>query len=110
MDKDIIDRNNKIYCPNKCLFVPHRINSLFIKCKYPNKDLGVQIIKPKNSNQNVLYQANVFGKYLGCSSNKKQVYNLYIKAKEDLIHSIAEDYKEKIPKVLYEILKNYIYE
>ena len=110
LDKDIIDRNNQIYCPNKCLFVPHRINSLFIKCKHPNKDLGVQIIKPKNSNQNVLYQANVFGKYLGCSSNKERVYNLYIKAKEDLIHSIAEDYKEKIPNNLYEILKNYIYE
>ena len=31
LDKDILIKGNKLYSPNTCIFVPHRINSLFVK-------------------------------------------------------------------------------
>lgn len=37
LDKDIIEKGNKIYCPEKCIFLPHSINSLFTKS---NKSRG----------------------------------------------------------------------
>lgn len=33
LDKDILVKENKIYSPNTCIFVPQRINALFIKGK-----------------------------------------------------------------------------
>ena len=32
LDKDILHKGNKIYSRETCIFVPHRINSLFTKC------------------------------------------------------------------------------
>lgn len=31
LDKDILNKGNKIYSPNTCIFVPHNINNLFTK-------------------------------------------------------------------------------
>ena len=37
LDKDILCKGNKIYSRETCIFVPSRINTLFIKC---NKSRG----------------------------------------------------------------------
>lgn len=31
LDKDILNKGNKVYCPENCIFVPRRINNLFTK-------------------------------------------------------------------------------
>jgi len=32
LDKDILEKGNKIYSPDKCCFVPHSLNMCFVKC------------------------------------------------------------------------------
>lgn len=111
LDKDILIKGNKIYSPNTCIFVPQRINSLFIKrnnCrgKYP---IGVSAFKNKfmvrcndkfNNSQNLGYfDTPKDGFYLG-----------YKPFKENLIKEIANEYKEFIPTELYDAMMSYIVE
>ena len=109
LDKDILYKGNKIYSPNTCVFVPQNINKLFTKRdndrgKYP---IGVTWNKQENK-----YRAqcnNGKGKQiqLGSYDNIEEAFNIYKKFKEKLIIQIANEYKDKIPKRLYNALCNY---
>ena len=60
LDKDILYPGNKIYCPDKCIFVTQEINKLILKSdkvrgKYP---LGVSYIKKRDR----------YMSYYGCDS------------------------------------------
>ncbi len=63
LDKDILQRDNKIYHENLCIFVPQKINLLFVKSSkirgiYP---IGVYLHKP--------------GKYsAGCTMDGKHIH------------------------------------
>jgi hypothetical protein len=48
LDKDILIKNNKIYSPDTCVFVPQRINSLFIKANKARGDLPIGLCKRQN--------------------------------------------------------------
>lgn len=110
LDKDILNKNNKIYSPNTCIFVPQSINKLFTKRqndrgKYP---IGVtcKINNKFSSNCNI----NGKRKFLGYFDNENYAFEAYKKFKEDYIKEKAEEYKEKIPKRLYEAMYDYIVE
>ena len=49
LDKDILNKGNKIYSPETCIFVPSRINNLFTKtnAKRGNLPIGVSIHQGK---------------------------------------------------------------
>ena len=59
LDKDILCKGNKIYSRDTCIFVPKRINSLFVKCdKSRGKDpIGVDQSPSGN------YRANCYTEY-----------------------------------------------
>lgn len=107
LDKDILYKNNKIYSPNTCVFVPQRINSLFekankIRGKYPigvyyhkrDEKFIVQIRKNKEIFSNRF-------------DDEISAFNCYKENKEKYIKEIADEYKEKIPKKLYDAMYNY---
>ena len=113
LDKDILFKENKIYSPETCMIVPQRINSLFIKSdarrgKYP---IGVSWDKEKN-------KFNAYCCILSKENNKKQIhlgfYNTseeaflaYKNFKEKYIKEVADEYKDLIPKKLYDALYKY---
>ena len=108
LDKDILVKRNKIYSPDTCIFVPKNINILFTKRsrfrgKYP---IGVHYQK---QNQKYIAQCSNRGEeiYLGCFDNPKLAFNTYKKYKENLIKQVAEEYKNKIPKMLYDAMYKY---
>ena len=106
LDKDILIKGNKIYSPETCIFVPQRINALFVK----NKDYrnGTVIGVMKNRNR---YVANIFmeGKAVSLGRYKTEIeaFNHYKKVKEQYIKQIADEYKDKIPQKLYDAMYNY---
>lgn len=105
LDKDILLHGNLIYSPERCIFVPKRINALFVKSKIRRGPTPIGVYFRK-------------GKYFGsCSVNGKNVrkafnteaeaFEFYKEVKENHIKDIANEYKPYIPNRLYQALCNY---
>lgn len=108
LDKDILTKGNKIYSPDTCVFVPQRINNLFIKNdknrgKYP---IGIRFDK-RNGKFLAQLNKNNKRKNFGYFNNSKDAFNKYKIEKEFYIKEIADKYKDKIPKKLYEAMYKY---
>lgn len=106
IDKDILVKNNKIYSPDTCVFVPRRINSLLIKNdkvrgKYP---IGVDFHNKKFRARCMTLNGSI---YLGHFNTEIEAFEKYKKFKEEYIKQVADLYKNVIPKKLYLALYNY---
>ena len=106
LDKDILIKNNKIYSPETCVFVPHDINSLFTKAntkrgKYP---IGVHFKRNKYHVQIQKYKQVI---HLGTYDTSEEAFTVYKIAKENYIKEIADKYKDLIPKKLYDAMYEY---
>lgn len=104
LDKDILIKGNKIYSPKTCVIVPHNINTLFIKHdkgrgKYP---IGVKLYK----NNTYVARCSILGKrkHLGYFKTPEDAFISYKSFKEKYIKQVADEYKDKIPKKLYEAM------
>ena len=116
LDKDILYKNNKIYSPSNCIFVPQRINNLFTKSDKTrgNYPVGVSYRKSENIFE---VACNIFDekkhkykrKYLGRFPLNKpfQAFTVYKNFKENYIKQVADEYKDLIPQRLYEALYKY---
>ena len=112
LDKDILVKNNKVYSPDTCVFVPDFINKLFTKSQKIRGDFPVGVSYHKRDKK---YQAglSVFrnGKktkeYLGYFTTPEEAFNAYKQAKEDYIKEVADEYKDKIPVELYKSMYAY---
>jgi hypothetical protein len=109
LDKDILIKGNKIYSPETCVFVPHRINSLFTKSDAIRGNLPIGVTKDKSSK----YRATCCIKkqeYIGSFNTEQEAFHVYKQYKENYIKESAEEYKDKIPTRLYEVMKKYVVE
>ena len=112
LDKDILKKGNKIYSPKTCCFVPEKINNLFTKsdkargeypigvCLFNNKLMVQCSMKDRDKRKN---------KFLGYYPLNKpfQAFYSYKVFKESYIKQIADEYKDLIPKELYDALYEY---
>lgn len=112
LDKDILHKGNKLYSPDNCVFVPSRINSLFIKndANRGNYPIGVTF-KKSTGRYTSYYNKVINGEYkrihLGYFSNPTEAFYIYKNAKEKYIKEMAEEYKDRIPQKLYEAMYKY---
>jgi hypothetical protein len=109
LDKDILVKGNKLYSPETCVFVPIRINNLFLKRDKVRGDLPIGVIRVKNTEK---YDANCInskGKiiHLKRHNTPEDAFRVYKEFKEQVIKEVAEEYKDKIPTKLYNALLNY---
>lgn len=108
LDKDILIRGNKIYSPNTCCFVPHRINSLLINCKSSRNDTPVGVYRMGNKFKAQLREdkKNV---HLGVFDTIGDAFNAYKREKERYIKEVSQEYFDKhlITKDVYEALMKY---
>ena len=92
LDKDILNKGNKMYSLENCILVPDYINSLFIKRDNDrgNCPIGVSYNKRAKKYQ---AQCNINGKriMLGLYNTAEQAFNVYKIAKENEIKKIAND-------------------
>ena len=99
---------NKTYSPETCVFVPQRINTLFIKGKGRGGQLpmGVSYDKTRKNFRvllNIDRKIKTFSRY----KTKEEAFLVYKQAKEKYIKQVADEYKDKIPKRLYDAMYKY---
>lgn len=113
LDKDILVKGNKVYAPEYCIFVPQRINTLFIKCDKARGDLPIGVYYDKQTNKfksqcSIIDTNNIKKrKSLGRFNTSKEAFNAYKEFKEKYIKQIAQEYKNKIPEKLYNAMINW---
>lgn len=106
LDKDILYKGNKVYSRETCIFVPNRINLLFIKCNNSRSNLSIGVYKTKNKYKTRVNNCDKVIS-LGSFNTPHEAFLMYKLNKELLIQSIAEEYKDKIPYKLYEGMMKY---
>lgn len=108
LDKDILVKCNKVYGETTCCFVPHDINTLFVKCdakrgKYP---IGVYFETARNRYTAKLKRYGV-SVLLGRFATPEEAFYSYKEAKEAYIKEVADKWKGIIDARVYEALVNY---
>ena len=101
LDKDILVKGNKVYSPETCVFAPCSINVLF--SDYINKTH----IKKNKENYKVLISKHNKKVILGYSDTYEEALMIYKNGKESYIKQVADEYKDRIPKKLYNAMYNY---
>ena len=106
LDKDILVKDNKVYSPETCIFVPHSINVFFSSSKPKNGRKFAAIYKQNNK---FFVQIKYIDKlyYLGNYNTIDEAFKVYKKEKEKIAKEIANKYKNMIPDKLYNILINF---
>jgi hypothetical protein len=108
LDKDIIERGNKIYSPDKCSFVPRDINNLFTLRGNERGEYPLGVHKERKYGR-FIAQVNKGGKRvcLGRFDTPEEAFVVYKAAKEEVIKNLAVTYKDSINKAVYESLINW---
>ena len=105
LDKDILYKGNKEYSFDTMIFVPHRINSLFVKNDAKRGDLPIGVCYEKKVGR---YRADcntTNGRiFLGYYNSPEEAFLVYKEFKEAYIKEVADEYKDKIPQRLYDAM------
>lgn len=108
LDKDILIKGNREYAPDKCCFVPIRINSLLVSCKKSRGQLPIGVRRFKNK-----FMAEVSkGKnkmFLGYYDTAEDAFLAYKQSKEQYIKEVATEYfsRGEITEKVYKALLKY---
>lgn len=107
LDKDILVPMNKIYSPETCCLVPNAINVLYsYKREKRNLPIGVSYVKHMDK-----YVARInhngIQKNIGYFLTAKEAFDAYKPIKEQSIREVAERWKDKIDKKVYDRMMQY---
>ena len=110
LDKDILHKGNKIYSRDTCVFVPQRINTLFVKRDNDRGDspIGVDPV-PSGNYQVHAHNRNGGRDYLGTYPTKEEAFRVYKENKEKVIKEVIDSYEGKIPEPFYSKLRKTMY-
>lgn len=106
LDKDIMVKDNKIYSPETCVFVPRSINALFVKGKSKRGTLPIGVSSFRGrfvAHMN----AGKKSQHIGIYDTPEEAFVAYKQYKEKVIQSVANRYKGVIPERLYSAMMAY---
>ncbi len=107
LDKDILSNGVKIYSPQTCCFVPNEINTMFNRHQNKRGESNICGVR-KHHNK---YEARIskFGKtiVLGYFYTKEEALIVYKENKKQYICEMANIWKNRLDKNVYNALINY---
>lgn len=98
-NKDILYKGNKIYSPQSWVFVPKRINDLFLNCKKARGKYPIGVTLKNNKfyvRCSVLKNGKIKRISLGYFNTIEQAFKVYKNFKEKYIKEVADGYKDSI--------------
>lgn len=109
VDKDILNKDNKIYSPDFCCIVPKRINGLIIRNRSTRGKLPIGVTATYNNK--FVSHVNIKDERLrlGTFDTPEEAFQAYKEAKEAYIKEVAQDYYDRgeITKKVYDALMKY---
>lgn len=112
LEKDLLVKNNKMYGPDTCVYLPREINSFIKRKNFNGLPLGVDIAYNYDGTPYYRTQAREDGKNvnLGRFYNVEDAFLAYKTHKEQLAKKLADKWKDEIPEVAYKALYSYTVE
>jgi len=107
LDKDLRLGGNKVYGPSTCSFVPAVINNLLLD-NGASRGLLPQGVSANGKGFRSCLCANGKQIRLGTYSTPGQAHEVYKKAKEVNVRSMAEEWKEYLHPEVYDYLKTWV--
>ena len=110
LDKDILYYRNKVYGPTTCIFVPQTINKLFTFNQTSNNNMKLPVGVHMDTATNLYIVKCHIKKQsvrVGSYRDPMEAFMAYKEVKEKEIKRVAEEYKGRIPDLLYDRLINY---
>jgi hypothetical protein len=100
LDKDVLGNGSKIYCPENCIFLPQRINMIFMT-KSRKDDLPNGIFHNKESDTYVSHYNGIkYGKY----NTLEEAVKEHDRQKRIHIKEVVKEYGDKLPPRVREAL------
>jgi len=108
LDKDILQKGNKLYSKDTCCFVPAEVNLLLIKCDNSRGEYPVGVYFHKYVGK-FRAQLAINGKlkYLGLFPTPEEAFFAYKAAKEAHIKVVAEKWKHLLDERVFQALLDY---
>jgi len=108
LDKDILQKGNKLYSKDTCCFVPQEVNLLLIKCDNSRGEwpVGVDFHKATGKFRASL-AINGKRKSLGYFTTPEEAFFAYKAAKEAYIKEVATKWKHLLDERVYLALMTY---
>lgn len=108
LDKDIIDKGNKVYSPETCAFIPKELNSLLTNMKNSCGELPVGVTLVKRTGR-YCTRVNINGKhtYFGSYLTVDEASRKYVEQKQIHIKNVASKWKGHIDFRVYKSLMNW---
>ncbi len=100
LDKDILSQGNKIYSPKNCIFVAHRVNTLFNSCGRSRGKLPQGVHLRRSGKYEVRCHKEGKRVYLGTYDTPELAFAVYKDFKYKVIAEIAEDQIEPLRSAL----------
>ena len=107
LDKDLLEKGNKEYHPDKCVFIPKEINSALRTRKKMRGNLPIGVTLSQSGSFMAMMNLGSAKKYLGSFPTPEHAFQAYKHAKENHIKLLAEKYRDQIDPRAYEALLNY---
>ena len=110
LDKDILCKGNKVYSRSTCIFVPQRINNLFVKSDNNRGKDPIGVYQLPSGNYRVFCKdGNGKSVYLGTYKTKEEAFRIYKEYKERVIKEVIDSYEGVIPEPHYSRLREAMY-
>lgn len=108
LDKDLLTPGNKIYAPDRCVFVPQKLNNLLTDHGAARGQYSQGVYFKKGYNKFVARIAiNGKQKILGYFDTELEAYHVYKKAKEENVKRMANYWRDDIAANVYDALMNW---
>ncbi len=108
LDKDILQKGNKLYSKDTCCFVPQELNNLLVKNDKTRGEWPIGVALDKRSSKFVAHlNANGKQKFLGCFTAAEEAFQAYKLAKEAYIKVVAHKWQHLLDEKVFQALLAY---